>query len=106
MVGDVVLVPFPFTDLSSSKKRPVLVLSYVGTGDWIVCEITTRQSSQPGNIAIISSDFRTGGLNRPSVVRFNRLFTLNDSLFIRTFGRLTEAKQSEIGTAVRSLFSP
>ena len=45
MAGDIVLTAFDFTDLSGSKKRPVLVVADVGLpgmGDWIVCELTSR----------------------------------------------------------------
>jgi mRNA interferase MazF len=39
-IGSVVLVPFPFSDLSNSKKRPALVVASADRGDWILCQIT------------------------------------------------------------------
>ena len=105
MVGDVVRSPFPFTDLSGGKSRPVLLLSEVGMGDWIVCEITTRrQANSPGVIGIDAADFVIGGLPRISVVRFDRLHALNDSIFDKAYGRLTMAKMWHIKAAVRGLF--
>lgn len=105
VVGDVVRSPFPFTDLSSGKSRPVLLLSEVGMGDWIVCEITTRRhANSPGVISIDPGDFLFGGLPRISVARFDRLHAVNQSIFDKTYGRLTMAKMWHIKAAVRGLF--
>jgi mRNA interferase MazF len=41
-VGDVVIIPFPYSDLSQSKRRPALVLAGVGRGDFLLCQITPR----------------------------------------------------------------
>ena len=104
MVGDIVESPFPFTDLSIAKIRPVLLLSDVGMGDWITCEITTRRSRRRGTIIIESSDFIYGGLPRPSAVRFDRLHAINNRVFHRTMGHLNDVKLQEILTAVRGIF--
>lgn len=105
MIGDIVRSPFPFTDLSSGKSRPVLLLSEVGMGDWIVCEITTRRhANSPGVIPIDAGDFISGGLPRISVVRFDRLHALNEGIFDKAYGRLTMAKMWHIKAAVRGLF--
>jgi mRNA interferase MazF len=40
--GQVVILPFPFSDLTRNKYRPVLLLANVGRGDWIVCQITSK----------------------------------------------------------------
>ncbi len=105
VVGDVVRSPFPFTDLSSGKSRPILLLSEVGMGDWIVCEITTRrQAGSRGVISIDAGDFLSGGLPRLSVARFDRLHALNESIFDKVYGRLTMAKTWHIKAAVRGLF--
>ena len=105
MVGDIVRSLFPYTDLSGGKSRPVLLLSEVGMGDWIVCEITTRRyANSPGVVSIDAGDFISGGLPRMSVVRFDRLHALNESIFDKAYGRLTDAKRDEILAAVRGLF--
>ena len=104
MVGDVVLTRVPYTDLTGSKKRPVLVLAGVGMDDWIACQITTSPQVRPGSVAITRRDMAVGGLRFDSWARTNRLFTLNDRLFRRTLGRVSNAKQAEITAAVRSLF--
>lgn len=104
MVGDIVESPFPYTDLSMAKVRPVLLLSDVGMGDWITCEITTRRSRRRGTIVIDSGDFTYGGLPRPSTARFDCLHAINNGVFHRTMGHLNDDKTQEILAAVRGIF--
>ena len=104
MVGNVVLTPLPFTDLSESKICPVALIADVGISDWIVCQITSRPSDQVLRIQITGDDMRVGSLRVVSYARPDRLFTLNESVFHRTLGSLSDAKMNEILTAARSLF--
>ena len=104
MVGDVVIAPIPFTDLSSTKIRPLVVVAYVGMNDWILCEVTSSRQGRLGNIPITQGDMRAGVLRRDSIVRANRLYTLNERLFRQTVGRLSDSKLAEILAAVRSVF--
>ena len=105
MVGDVVLAPFPYTDLSGAKTRPCLVLASVGMDDWIVCEMTSRPQSRPGDIEITPSDMRQGRLLGDGWARPGRLHTLNATLFRRTVGSVSPGKQTEVIAAVRALFA-
>ena len=104
MVGDVVLTPFPFTDLTGAKVRPAVILADVGMEDWILCEITTTSQRRPRAIEIFAADFRRGGLRRRSWVRPDRISTLNQSVFIHVLGHLSDSKQAEIAAAIRALF--
>ena len=104
MVGDVVLTPFPFTDLTGVKIRPVVILAEVGMEDWVVCEITSRSQRRPRCIEIRRSDLQSGRLHSRSWARPDRLMTLNERVFIRHLGHLTPSKQAEIAAAVRALF--
>lgn len=104
MVGDVVDVLFPFTDLTGSKFRPAVVMANVGEGDWILCQLTSRRRSRPGDIQVTTQDMQSGILPRDSWARVGRLHTLNTSIFRRTFGRLTDAKRDEILQIARNLF--
>ena len=98
------MTPLPFTDLSELKIRPVVVIADVGTRDWIVCQVTSRSSELVGRIRITNDDMQGGSLRVVSYARPDRVFTLNESVFRRTLGSLTEAKQAEILAAVRGLF--
>ena len=107
MVGDIVLVTFPFTNLSQGKRRPALLIanvSYRRQADWIVCQITTQSNSGSRQIALADVDLEAGSLWDASWVRPDRLMTLNEGIFGRTIGRPTAAKQAEIAAAVCSLF--
>ena len=109
MVGDVVWAPFPFTSLRGAKIRPVLVLAdarEAGEDDWIVCEITSSSTPHNRAIPIGPGDMQSGRLRRDSVARPDRLITLNQDVFRRIIGRVTDAKQAEVRAAVRSLFTP
>ena len=107
MVGDIVWAPFPLARPGNAKVRPVLVVADVRDGsedDWIVCEITSSSMSHSREIEIDQGDMQSGRLRPGSKVRPDRLTTLNRSVFQRTAGHLTDAKLSEIATAVRNLF--
>lgn len=90
--GDVVIMPFPFSDLSASKKRPALVAADLTGDDVILCQITSQPIRDRYALAIEKKDFSTGGLNRPSNVRPNRLFTADAGLILYRAGALSPEK--------------
>lgn len=59
--GAVVLVPFPFSDLSRTKLRPAIVIANVGRDDWVLCQITSKAYGDPGAIALGDDSSSTGG---------------------------------------------
>ena len=102
-VGDVVIAPIPYTDLSDSKDRPAIVAADVGMGDWVLVPITSRTLNRPGDVEITQADMRAGEL-RPGYIRTNRLHTLNESEFVEVVGRVTAPKMLQVRAAVRRLF--
>ena len=64
--GDVVIVPFPFSDLTRSKRRPALVVAKLPGDDLILCQITSRDKDDPDAVAFATEDFASGGIERPS----------------------------------------
>lgn len=101
--GTVVLVPFPFTDLSTAKRRPALVISNDeynrATGDVIVAQITSKVNSPPRPGDYRLNDWRAAGLPLPSLVRA-RMTTLHSSLPVRTLGRMPAGEMRSIDEAL------
>jgi len=61
-VGQVVLVPFPFSDLSRAKMRPAVVLAESGREDWILCQVTSNPYGDKRAIKLTGKDFKSGSL--------------------------------------------
>jgi mRNA interferase MazF len=104
--GDVVIVPFPFSDLSSTKRRPALVAAALGTGDdGVLCQITSRTVADNFSIHIAESDFVTGGLRRKSNVRPNRLFTADTRIILYRAGQLSIRKMRAVTAKIIEIIS-
>ena len=101
--GVVVLVRFPFSDLSSSKLRPALVLASAGGTDWILCQITSNPYGDRVAVALSVGSFAEGGLPRESFVRPAKLFTASESIVVRSVARLTERAHRAIVEAIVSV---
>lgn len=86
--GQVVILPFPFSDLTERKYRPALVLAAAGRGDWIICQITSNAYSDRRAVVLRDEDFCDGGLRRESFARPGKLFTAHESLFSTVAGSL------------------
>jgi mRNA interferase MazF len=104
--GAVVLVPFPFSDLSQAKLRPAVILADGGRGDWILCQITSNPYGDPRAVTLSEKSFREGSLRVTSYVRPGKLFTANHSLIVGHVGTLSADAFAEIIRAVTSLFRP
>jgi len=98
--GVVVLVRFPFSDLSSSKLLPALVVASAGGADWILCQITSNPYSDPGAVALTTESFAEGGLPRESFVRPVKLFTASESIVVRSVGRITAPAHRKVVEAI------
>lgn len=98
--GSVVVVPFPFSDLTNAKRRPALALAHAGRGDWICAQITSNPYADPGAISLTGASFATGSLNRESFVRPGKLFTANESLFTRVVGRVDQHTREAVVKAI------
>lgn len=94
--GDVVVVPFPFSDLTQAKRRPALVLAALQGDDLILCQITSQHVRDSHAIRLAESDVEGGSLRRPSNVRPNRLFTADRNIILYNVGRLREQKVADV----------
>mgnify|MGYP002778763373 CR=1 FL=1 len=93
--GDVVVVPFPFSDLTQAKRRPALVIATLQGDDLILCQITSQTVSDRYAITIDNSDFSSGSLNQTSNIRPNRLFTADRQIILYKVGQLKLEKLEE-----------
>ncbi len=88
--GELLLVPFPFTDLSAAKRRPVLALTAPDPyGDFIALPVTSRPQAQNA-IALTPADLVHGHLPAPSWIRTDRIVTLNATLIVKSIGQVTD----------------
>ena len=86
--GAVVLLPFPFSDLSQAKLRPAVVLADAGRGDWILCQLTSNPYGDPRAIELVDANFASGTLRVASYARPGKLFTANRDLMVTQVGNL------------------
>jgi mRNA interferase MazF len=94
--GDVVVLPFPFSDLSSAKRRPDLVLASLTGDDIVVCQITSQVITDGYAVPILASDFTSGGLRHESNARPNRLFTADSAIVTLYRGTLSAFKVADV----------
>ena len=99
--GSVVLVPFPFSDLSEAKLRPAIVLADAGRNDWILCQVTSKPYGDASAITLTSASFEAGSLHATSYLR-----ALESSsrpvreLMVYRVGQLSNQPHREIVAAV------
>jgi mRNA interferase MazF len=108
--GDIVLIPVPFTDLSSTRKRPVIVFSndqYNNTLDDI---LTVAMTSSPNptrySFVLTSADLAEGTLNRPSRVLVDKVYILSQRIIVKRFGRVSDPTLDRIRKMLMDLCSP
>ena len=104
VVGEVVVLPFPQTDLKAGKRRPALVLADLEGDDLILCQITSQARSDEYSVVLTGSDFERGRLAADSYIRPNRLFTVETSVILYAAAKVKEAKLQETKARVRQLF--
>jgi mRNA interferase MazF len=107
--GDIVLIPIPFTDLSSSKRRPVIVVSndayHRATRDMIVVAMTSNPNQVEYGFSVDSPDLDSGVLNHPGMVRVDKIYALSQALVVRTFGKVSVAVLERIRSLLENLLT-
>jgi mRNA interferase MazF len=99
--GQIVLTPFPYTDLSTTKLRPVLMLRQASRfDDWLVCMVSSQAHQAETDLDEIISptdtDFADSGLKVPSVLRLSRLAVLDGSLLLGSIGAISEERLGRV----------
>lgn len=105
IAGNVVVLPFPFTDLSSAKKRPALILANLIGDDYIMLQITSKNVHDAYAIPLLTTDFSSGSLHQDGNIRPNKIFTLDKKLILYKIGHLNNAKLSECINAISDIIS-
>ena len=103
--GDVVIIPFPFTDLTGSKKRPAFVIANLPGDDILICQITSKSKSDSFALSIESYDFISGGLPIDSFIRPNKIFTANKNIILSVAGHLCEKKIHDVISSIITIVS-
>lgn len=106
VTGDVVVLPFPFSDLSAAKRRPALVVADLAGDDVILCQITSQVKRDPYSLHLTNSDFTDGRLRGNSNIRPNRLFTADSGIVLYKAGAIGPAKMQEMIVAIIDIISP
>ena len=107
--GDIVLVPVPFTDLTSSKRRPALVISpdsfNAQQQDLVLAAITSHVPDTTEALILTSRDFSSGTLPKTSLVKPNKLFTIHSTLVVKKVAVLKGEKVEQVLETLRLFFS-
>ena len=103
--GDIVVIPFPFSDLSGSKRRPALVIANLRGDDILLCQITSRQSNDLSAIALKSTAFISGSLPADSFIRPLRIFTADKSIILRKAGEIAPKLVDEVIDVIISILT-
>ena len=100
--ADIILIPFPFTYLSDTRIRPCLV-SLESVYDVTVSFITTKTGWNDNNSVAIKL-ISTNGLKKESLIRLNKMATIDKELIMGEIGRLTDAEKNIINKKLKEIF--
>lgn len=107
--GDIVLIPIPFTDLSSRKRRPVIIVSNNTynhlTDDIVVVAMTSNPQKVDYSFTINVADLDRGNLNRSGQVRADKIYTLSKSIVVKKFGHVKPKVLTRISSLLKDLMS-
>ena len=105
VVGDVVVLPFPQTNLQVGKRRPALVVANLPGDDLVLCQITSQVRADGQEIVLSAADYSQGQLAVVSYIRPGRLFTVEQSVIHYVAAKVSPAKLSEVKAKIRQLFA-
>mgnify|MGYP001097662737 CR=1 FL=1 len=107
MKGKIVLIPFPFTDLTAAKLRPALVL-FEGERDVVVAFISSRVPQSPTPTSIIVKqehpEFESTGLKGASVIRLDKVATISKDLIIGEIGEIGPKLKGEVNAKLTKAY--
>jgi mRNA interferase MazF len=105
VAGEVVVLPFPQTNLQTGKRRPALVVADLEGDDVILCQSTSQARSDGHSISLSAAEFDHGRLAVNSFIRPNRLFTVEQSVILYVLGRVSRPKLEQVKAKIRQIFA-
>ena len=105
VAGEVVVIPFPRTDVGGGKRRPALVIDDLPGQDLILCQITGRAHYDAFAVPLDGTDFEHGQFAHQGFIRPQRLFTVDYRIILHSVGKVNAAKLDEVLVKVRELFN-
>ena len=103
--GDVVVLPFPYTDLSTTKKRPALVIATLRGQNIILSQITTVKRGDEDLISLTKKDFETGFLKQDSFIMLSIISTAESSTVAYKVGKVKQEKIKEVEKKLCEIFT-
>jgi len=103
--GDVVVLPFPYTDFSSVKKRPAVIIATLKGGNVILAQITTNQRNDEDLVSLTKKDFAVGSLSSDSFIMASLIFTTDSSKVDYKAGKIKQEKINEIEKKLVEIFT-
>jgi mRNA interferase MazF len=94
--GDIVVLPFPFSDLSQTKRRPALVVAQAGGDELLLCQITSQDVRDCHAVNLNPADFQSGSLRKSSNIRPNRIFTADSEIILYRAGHIAPEKTMSV----------
>ena len=104
--GGIVLVLFPFSDLSQAKLRPAVALADAGRDDWILCQVTSNPYGDLRAVRLTASSFDSGSLRSESYARPGKLFTASRDLMVAQVAVLKAPAHVQLVDAVIRILRP
>jgi chloramphenicol 3-O-phosphotransferase len=98
--GDIVVLSYPFSNFSGTKRRPALVIADLDSNDIVLCQITSQAKKDKYALTLEDNDFTDGKLNVKSFVRPNRIFTADSSIILYKACKISNKKIGDIINAV------
>jgi mRNA interferase MazF len=103
--GDIVVLPFPYTDFSSMKKRPAVVIATLRGQNTILAQITTNKRDDEDLVSLTKKDFSSGSLSSDSFIMISLIFTSDSSRIFYKAGKLKTEKIKEVQNKLIELFT-
>ena len=103
--GDVVVLPFPYTNFSGTKKRPAVVVASLKGQNIILAQITTNQRNDEDSVNLRKKDFSSGSLSSDSFIMASLIFTADSSRISYRAGKMKSEKIKEVQNKLIEVFT-